>query len=74
MSYYSLRRYNPPATVYAASTLIGRHVGLRMEDLSREPTPMQMAPTIADDLVEFRQARSRSSMAESVRAALATQA
>ena len=27
MSYYGNRRYNPPAEVYAASTLIGRHTG-----------------------------------------------
>ena len=27
MSYYSNRRYAPPADVYAASTLIGPHTG-----------------------------------------------
>jgi hypothetical protein len=29
MSYYTNRRHNPPADVYAASTLIGQHTGKR---------------------------------------------
>ena len=29
MSYYANRRYNPPADVYRASTLVGQHTGPR---------------------------------------------
>jgi len=61
MSYYGNRRYNPPADVYAASTLIGPHTG------KNAWTPLSGNPAISADLQQFRADRSSSPAAESVR-------
>jgi hypothetical protein len=64
MSYYGKRRYNPPADVYAASTLIGPHAG------KNAWTPLSGNPAIDTDLQQFRADRSTSPAADAVRQAL----
>lgn len=64
MSYYTNRRYNPPADVYAASTLIGNHTG------KNAWTPLAKNPALDADLRQFRADRSTTPAADAVRAAL----
>jgi hypothetical protein len=41
MSYYTNRRYNPPADVYVVSTLIGQHTGKRAAPAANWQTPVR---------------------------------
>lgn len=61
MSYYTNRRYNPPADVYRASTLIGQHTG------KNAGTPLSQNPALDANLQQFRTDRSVSQAGDAVR-------